>query len=393
MLKTLTYGKTFTSIEHSLANNKEHFYMLSVKKAKNEFIIEKTKDSISLEECLQELTKNIPVFIIINNKNVITKALSKNFSTAEEAAKHSFPTIQLEDFYIELSNYKNGSVISICRKDTVDAILKYYLENNILVINFSLGNSAAKIAEDLFDLTTITTSNAVISIDPIEAVQIEIRQQDTPYNYNIKGIQFTAPYILGFARILGHNIQYKPMISFENSSAVLHHTFIQNRTFHYGVLSGLAIVFSLLLVNFLCFMQYETSINVLQQEVQFSSNSKKKLELLTNEVALKKELIANLTENSNSKVSYYLDDLAKDLPNSILLNSIHFQPLQKKIKAGKKILFESDKLVVSGISSKPKEFNQWMHTLEAKSWVKSSSVIDYGTGKKSKTSFTIYLFL
>lgn len=393
MLKKIAYGKTYTAIEHSFINGKEQFVLLILKEIKKEFVISFSQCYDNLQDCAASIATNNPVLLIVNTKSSIRKVVSLSFTNAVDAAKNIFPTIKTDDFYVEVARFNKSSLVTVCRKEIIETLLAACNKHNLQISGFSLGNSASELIYTHFQLQTIQTSNTTLSVHQDNSLS------NTPYTstdtitYDLKGMQLESTYLLSFAALLGFYTNKVQVSNFEEKTQLLRNVFLQKRIFFYGVRSALGSLFLLLLLNFFFFTQYNQKNAELEQETQFTTTYENSLQQLKEEVDLKKELVSNLTENSNSKVSYYLDDLAKDIPNSILLNTIHYQPLTKKIKEGKIILFDKHKLVISGLASKGKDFNQWMHTLESKSWVKSSSVIDYGTGKETKTSFTIYLFL
>jgi Tfp pilus assembly protein PilN len=394
MLKRITYGKTYNAIEHSYSDGIEKYSLLTLKEVKKEFIISNTTAFNNLENCISTIDKKQPVLLVVNNKNTISKVLERTFENTIEAAKYCFPTIQINDFYIEVSNFENSSLITVCRKEIIDTIVSLYQKENISIVGFSLGNSMSSILHSYFDMNTIKSSNTCIEIDEkntlISSKATITKNQTT---YDLKGLQISSQDVLNFGAILSFYTSKERTLNFKARNKQLLNLFFQKRLFFYGVRMSLFLLFSIVLFNSFFFMEYQQKISVLEQEVQFANSYETKLVALKNTVQLKKELVANLTKNSNSKVSFYLDELAMDIPSSILLTTIRFQPIIKKVKEGHKILFDTEKIIISGTTKKAKDFNNWMHILEARPWVKTSSVVDYGTGKETKTSFTIYLFL
>ena len=394
MLQRITYGRTYTAIEHHFSDGLEKYSLLTLKEVKNEFKIAKTASYTQLDKCLHAIDKKQPVLLIINTKNSIGKVVERTFENPIDAAKYCFPTIQINDFYIEVSNFENSALVTVCRKEIINSIVATYQKENISIVGFSLGNSFSEILHAYFDLNQIKTSNATIAIDQKKAIaSANLTTTENNTSYDLKGLKISAPYVLGFGAILNFYTAQERVLNYKKYNLQLLNDFFQKRLFFYGIRMSLFLLFSILLVNSYYFMEYQQKIGILEQEVQFSNGYDSQRNELKKTVQRKKEFVDNLTENSNSKVSYYLDELAMDIPTSILLTSIQFQPLTKKIKEGHKIQFEEHKIIVSGTATKGKDFNNWMHVLEEKSWVKTSSVVDYGTGKQTKTSFTIQLSL
>ena len=78
-----------------------------------------------------------------------------------------------------------------------------------------------------------------------------------------------------------------------------------------------------------------------------------------------------------SRVSFYADRIAMDLPEKIRLIELNVNPLEKKIKTGEPIVFGHNNIVVKGNSKRSSDLNNWILILKQNDWVSDILVINY----------------
>lgn len=394
MRQFLTYGNSLLAIEHAFSENKEQFHLLLLKKKKNEFIIANQKTANSLKAILAEIPKLTPVFVTINNQHTLHKVAPRQFSSTEEAVNFCFPALEQDTFYFEVVPLGKQTLVTICRKQLVAEIMTFYKNQNITVQCISLGNSNINTLLPYVQTKRFFTSNFCFDFDAdhiVTNIQTEISPPPTCYELN--GLRIENNFVLCLAGLLTLFTKTKNKSNFNTLNAKLFKTFIQSRIYFFGIRSSIAFVFGLLVLNALLFVSYQKKTNRLHQETLLMQKEVSNLNALKESVQRHKNLMTNLTENSNSKVSYYLDAIGSSVPNSVMLKSLSYQPLLKKVKAGKKITTAPNKIIISGIVHNGNDFTSWMRTLGSMPWVKSSRVIDYGTGKENQISFSIELSL
>ena len=110
--KILTYGVTYSAIEHTNdSKNKEMFSFLQLIKKRKELLVKSRGsyfDNESLVTCLKQLKH---VFVVINNQQVLSKEESFTKDTPELITQRAFPNIALTDFYYEVYSNENKSFI------------------------------------------------------------------------------------------------------------------------------------------------------------------------------------------------------------------------------------------------------------------------------------------
>ena len=143
-------------------------------------------------------------------------------------------------------------------------------------------------------------------------------------------------------------------------------------------------------MSFLFFSSYTSNINIITSELELNKTYKNSLLKLSQEVN-KKERWVNDFSLVSSKASWYMDQIASSIPNSILLSEIQFQPLVKNIKKEEEILFKKNEIITRGRSSYNNEFTNWVNQLEQQDWIEKVMIQEYGSGKTTITEFELII--
>ena len=395
LIKQFIYGNNYCAVEHIVANGIASFNVLQLVYKKKALEIVASDNFTSLDQVFDTLPKKQHVFVIINTDKVLSKKIDGTHEL-NKAVSLAFPNIKTSDFTIEVLPQKTHSFVSICRNQDVEKILNEYKNKSSNVIGFSLGNNSVATITLYLNQDSIQTSNAVISSANGTNTIKEITKSDVDDNqkYNINGLEITPSDVLTLSGILTYytNTQLTES-NFEEQTSQLKNDFKQKQIFSNSLKFGLGFILFGLLINFLFFTHYRDQISSLSNEQQVNERSKESLVSLTNEVNRKRSLVSDITNSTDSKVSFYLDEIGESIPTTISLDEIVYQPLLKSIKANKEIEIQSNSIVISGVSSNSDDFINWVSKLEDYSWIDKVSYSEYGVGKKSKTAFKINISL
>ena len=389
LFKNIVFGKLYCGIEHTVVERKHSLNYLLLNKQKQEFSTEKEGSSANITEIKRLLKKEQPVFVIINNEHVITKTLPHKIEP-QKAVQSAFPNLNNNDFYYEAYSTKENTFVSICRREYVDRLINEYTDVSISVIDFSLGSL---ISAQILPYTTeaeIHTSNSTLLIKNKEL--IEIIKTDAPTNkvYLINDLEIKGASINCLSGILCY---YTEISKTEWSFAVLKNKlradFIQKQFFNLGLRAALGLIFIILLSNFLIFSNYRDKINTLNSEIEIGENNKVKLFALKNEVDKKEKIINEISTMEGSKLSLYFDIIGASIPRTMQLKQLNYQPLTKKIKNKKEIIYSEKSIIIKGVTIKSNDFSNWITVLEKEKWIKSILVVSYGIGKQKSSEFEI----
>lgn len=393
--KLLTYAKfgtLFCGVEHTFFDHKEEINVLLLKKKRDEFLLKEKIKCESVHELNGRLQKDQHLYLIISSDKILSKTLEGVF-TGKNAIAEAFPNLNSNDFYYEVYNTTQKTFVSIGRKEYITNFLASYKKQHLNVVGFSLGNLIVSQFKDIAQYNHLETSHSRIVFEDNEVESIEPLTKVSNKEYTLNGLHISNFSVLPLAGIIAYYTQRTFTDSnFENESIRLLSHFKQQRIFKVGLTSGLAFIFISLLVSFLFFNSYNSTINSVTAELELNKTYKNSLLELTEEVRKKERLVTDYSL-SHSKVSWYLDQLGSSLPTSITLTVLNYQPQLKNIKKGKQVLIDENTIVIKGVSTINEDFSNWMSQLEKSEWIEKATIKDYGTHKKSTTEFELELKL
>lgn len=387
-------GNRFGGVEHTSNNGQEYLYSTILKKAKNEVLIDSRSEANFVKELAATFPKNTSVFLIINNENVLTKEIDGQIRDPLKLVHTAFPNINLSEFYYEVIVQNDIHFISICRRSYVMETIETYKKNGISVTNLSLGNSIFASIIGFIDSNQISSSNAFIDVSDNEIKAIEKKEQSEFKLYDINGLEVNNKNILSTSGALASILIKKINITnFGAETQQLVNDFKSIMFFKQLLKFGLILIFSLLLINFLIFNYYFNEVNILEQTAQINKEAKSQVLELNAKVLKAQKKVEDMLQNSTSKSSYFINDLLQNLPTTIQLIELNYQPLKKRIKAEEIISIELNIILISGESIDSEEFSKWTNVLERKKWIHKVEVVNYSDITNSLSNFSIKILM
>ena len=379
--KNLLYGNLYGAVEISNdAQGNEMYFLLILKKVKKTFIIHDKEVFNSKEELYKKVSNLKYIGLVINNKQVLFKETDLVSEDKRSLFLSAFPTVNNKEFYHEALVTPNKTFVAICRKAYVNTILKEFQKKGIYVLSLALGNLVANSVSEYLN-EDFSTSNAQINHVEGEVRAISLGAQ-TKKLYTVNGLDVSNNYLLALSGVLSLYLKVDSGIS---SSITLineiEKEFKQHRFFNLGLKSisvGLLVV---LLINFLFFNHYFNSVQELNQELQLNQGYKKQLLELEEDIKKKQKVVDGFTSASQSKIGWYINDVAKSVPVNISLTNLSYQPIQSRIKKNKELTFLIDEVVVEGITKSESNFSNWVNELQDKKWIDKVLVKSFNKNK------------
>jgi len=386
----LKEGFTYVGLEITESEKGAVYFLLELKKSKGELLITNKKELAALEELPSLIQKKNPIFLCVNTSNILTKKIENTNTTDPEAiVNQAFPNLDLNNFYYELIQLETQPIVTISKKVPIDAVLKKLQELKIKVSGFSLGISALKNVVPYLEEEELLVSNLQIQLVNKSISNVSSDTSESKQLYTINGLELSSSYLLPFSQILGNLNQSGGITNFEALSESLTWEFKNFRVFSRVLKYALIFFIVMLLANFFIYNSYHEEVGRLNAAMDATSSKKDELTFLDASVKRKQERVETLSASSNSKATYYLDLFAQNIPRSILLSEIKYQPLAKPVRENKPILLEDGTLLVSGISKDVNEFSFWIEELEKYEWVTSAETLDYDYAGKTTSNFLI----
>lgn len=391
--KVSTYfkeGFCYAALEISGSEDGTYYSYLELKKAKGLLVVSNSKPLTGLDELPKILKKNTPLFICINTSSVLTKINEGMPGNNYEAlVNRTFPNLDLNNFYFEVVPQVESSIVSILKREAVEKILEELRSLKIPINGFSLGISGLSHILPYLNDGMITTSTRQVQVNGRSILAIKSDESSTSTEYDINGLSLKNNDLLAFSQIIGYLGNATQHTNFGDVVDNLKWEFKNHRIFNQVLKYALAFFIVLLLTNFFIYNSYHEKVG--EQNAAMAATSSKKDEVMALDASVKRkqERVETLSSASNSKATYYLDVLAQNIPNSILLSELKYQPLAKPVRESKPIILENEILLISGISKDVNEFSQWVEEIEKLSWVESVETLDYDFVTKKTSNFLI----
>ncbi|NQX97831.1 MAG: hypothetical protein HRT73_08125, partial [Flavobacteriales bacterium] len=141
--------------------------------------------------------------------------------------------------------------------------------------------------------------------------------------------------------------------------------------------SIVAIFFIVVMVNLMVANSYEKTHNKLQYQVNSKQKYVVELTRLQQDLAIKEQFIQSSGVAMASKISYYTDQVALSIPESIQLNQLFVNPLAKRVNKAEDISFNYNSIKIKGTVSRSIELNNWVKSLKEYDWVAEINIISF----------------
>lgn len=395
--KILSYikdGKWYSGLEISEYQGNIWFSLLEVKKEKNELQLIKENRSQTLDETAENIRKNSPFILVINTSHVLTKIIGAITSENTEAIVNTaFPNLNFQNFYYEVVFTKSGAMVSISKKEYVDILLENLRLQKMEVTYFSLGPSTLEATLKYIDSPVVLTSAHEVIVVDNSIEEINNLQQERSLTYSIDNFELKSESLLGFAGILQFLGKNYNSSNFDQLNEVTKKDFEQKRIFDFGLRATLFFFLSLLFINFFVFDHYFKRVENLRASMEQSQEKTSELNGLKSVVTKKEQRFNFLNSTSSSRTSFYLDELGKYIPPSILLEKITYRPLKKQIREAKPIELEKNQVLITGTSTNGENFSHWIAELEKESWISSVETLDYDYISNTSSGFSIKILI
>ncbi len=389
----LQYGNTFCGIDHGSMHGELQLYVTLLKHVKNELTVTNTFEETHIDVLSKKLKKHQHATLIMNTNAVLVKQLTSDQTDATKLVYASFPNIAIEDFYFEILSQANTHFVALCRKEVVHKIIETYKAHHIHIINICLGHTILGTIRDYIKQTPFYTSNAKVTItnNYINTIEKSTLEDQT---YNLNGLPVSNTQVLATAGAIASLVQQDVTKNnfLQVNQDLLKRHYHKRFNSQFLKIAGL-FVFGVLLINFFIFNHYFNTVNDLKEITAFNQAAKTQIVSLKEEVSSKQKMVADLLQSRSSKSAYYANIIVHSLPESILLETLNYQPLIKRLKADNPIELASNSLNISGESNNSEAFSQWIFKIESQDCVETVEIMDYGNTSKNHAAFTLKITL
>lgn len=386
-------GKQYIGIEHFTLKSEEKIALLLVEKKKEGLVISK-KDRVSYSQKIAEKWDiKLPFFLVINTNQVIQKEVLSIEPSDDKLLHKAFPNTNWEEFYFEIWRLKTKSVIAITRKTYLDEIVNQYEKQKITIAGISLGIcSLSEILEYIKEDQIFTNNQLISKVEDNPIISSNLKE--STIHYDINDLEVENRHVMPFSGILRLILN-----SSSNSGSVisyseeLYDTYNQKQFFSKGLKIMIGVLLAVLLINFAFFTHYYKLAQETTETVLVNKSSLEDITKIKQRIIVKEEKVKNSVGKTNSQSSLLINEIVKEIPSSILLTELIFNPLEKKIKTGEAVLTTDKSITVTGTTLSNDDFTHWIENIEKIKWIDKVLIAHFGKNDANETEFSIKIRL
>ncbi|PKD18738.1 hypothetical protein APR41_17675 [Salegentibacter salinarum] len=390
------YGKEYTAIDWcQLAADTTEYYLLTSTKKKGELELKELLHLNNLETLISKLKKNQHTYLNISGNQVLIKTTAKTSGNHNSIVESAFPNLDLKEFYFQVISNETESIVTICRRNYVEGIIDTLAKEGVVILGISLGftpllNITSLLGEleiETHSHSLVINKNTIVNFNKNDKILEE--QQ-----YDIDGIPIGGSFLISLSCIFYYFKNDKDVFSnIAEKNYLLKTKFRQKQFFKQTLIIGLSFILICLLINFFIFTNMHREYQSRQNQFEIEVSQREIQENKIKEVQRKKELVAEIMRNSNSNSTLYLNRISSQIPTSITLNNLIYQPLEKRIKENSPVELSYNDIILQGESKDKESFSSWIQYLEDIPWIKELAIENFGFISQNTSEFTLNIEL
>ncbi len=387
------FGSTYFSVEVTNSGKNEMVFIARAKKRNQEFTGFEYVEKSSLKEISNELGKNQHIFLTINTDKVLIKQIQDRGNVNSILSK-AFPGLNYSEFYYNILTTDKNSFVSVCRKDYIHDLIDTLKKEKIDVIGFELGFVTLSNLITSIDENSIETEKFQFTIENEQISKFEQKTKDSSTLYSIDKVEVPSKFIIALSGLINYVSQTNHLVSnYNETNNLLKQDHSQKNFFRKGTVIILGVLLVSLLINAIVFSSNFKKQQTLNEEFQLINNQQELFLLRKNELESKERLVDNILNKENSKSSFYINRIISVKPNTIIFNLIEYQPLEKAIHPDRIIEYNTNQIIIRGVSTSKVDFTAWIESLESEKWIGSALVNNYAQSSQNFSTFQLRLIL
>lgn len=351
--------------------------LVILKKTKGRVHILHAYEGLSIGEAKQHLVPGMPVHLVINGKGIVHKPIPQtDVGNQDTLFEKILPNAETDKFYFQLKPGAVLNIASVVRKEQVDHLLNEL--SPVPVITCYAGPFITEVAADFFDTDPVIIQAAGFELNFSAGLLTDFKRTDdqSPAETPVKiGDEYLAGNLLvAYSAALDYYYDLGDSLRIERIGLAEKEFHAQRKLKMNIAVLGIA-SFLILLVNFICFSYFFEKNKELEAGLNAGVIQLSYLDSLRAEYRHKKEFLSDNGLLGSSRVSFYADDLAHNMPGSITLSRLMIFPPLKKTEQDA-LLYESGIIRLTGECGSTIVLNDWIKMLQAKEWVSGVSVLN-----------------
>ena len=340
-----------------------------------------------------------PLAVTLTGKGVLIKKTARLEVASAQTLQHLFPTLKLDEFYVQHFPVETHSFVAIVRREIADAVMAVFKKQGAEVLMLSLGAFAVDQV-----IPQLNSYGDTLKFDGHHVVLNEAKEwidysytpgtaDGFPLKIDIETIpeEFLLAYATAFQLFLHDRLD---VVEVEADAIKDRLTGLSAKLkFKQYGMAMVFFFFALLMLNFLLLTGYTSSNEELMSKAGRQSYIFENRAKLEQDVKEKEALVKKLGWNKGYKYSFLCDQIGASMPKDITLDELQINPLVGSgIALVKEAPLELGSMKIKGQTGSVYAINGWIYELKQMSWVKDVELEKYTADDQRETQvFTILL--
>lgn len=328
----------------------------------------------SVEEVIKMAGKGLMYLIHFTGFGILTRVVENTPGYKEGLIVSG----EVDDFCFNSIEYKTKLLASFARKSVLDRVMNIFQEQKAIVREVLLGPVI---------LPDLAAGNDTYHAD--YTIGIENGQLTTCVRSEKPVYETYLPVAVSHSILNEH---FSGALEEETVTSSLKN-FREYRRFvrlGIGILSGFLIILS---ANYFYVNHLYQKIADLENDVSSYGDNLSRIGLLEQEKSRKLTLIENSGIRTKYFISYYLDEIAKSVPQRITLETLETFPLTDPLKPKRKVETNFHKIILTGWTPNSGVMDDWMEKIERFSWTTGVELINYVREEDNRAHFQLAIEL
>jgi Tfp pilus assembly protein PilN len=341
-------------------------------------IEKKSPGLLRIAELKDHLTYKTPLAISLSGKGVLTRQIEKIAEISQGNFNQILPNANIDDFYVQ--NFITGglSFVSVIRRSEADKWINELTELGFMPLILSLGPFPV---QHIISQLNVYGNEIVFNGN---IIQLDEHHQWTAYRFEQPALspfalkietevideKVVIPYAAAFQLVLAEKLEViqAPVPELEKA---FQKKITDNKIKVKGFLV-LAVLFIMLLVNFILFSWLNAANALLNGQVSRFAQSTNTVQDMNDQIKKKERLLQSLGWDGGINKSALLDQLASLMPEEITWKEVAVNPVDLNSSRVQKLpIFYNRRIRITGTSDKIIPINEWLARIKTMAWVKN----------------------
>jgi hypothetical protein len=380
--------QTFQVVGIHFSATEVRYNLLTIHKKNDDFSLGKRLETTAVDDLYTQTQTKFPVLLHFSGDGLLHKKVTRSVNYRQKLLFKANP----DDFYFQELHQEEHIFVSFCRKKIINAHVAQFEAKKYHILDLAVGPFVCYALRSFLTQKSIISHAIEMSFSTKSFIDFSKITTTQVSHYTIEDLEVNSKEIALFALLVQHQIQDEQLL--------LEAPFLlQNRTDYtffkatkIAGIAGISIVLILILIGHFTLKNYQEIDANNKERVTAITKATTTVNTLTEEKKNKETIVATSGLFHPKFLTQYFYEIGNSVEKNIQLSGMNITPLVKKIRADKEVQFHKKQIHVTGETTNDADFNNWIASLNKKSWVQKIDNESYTQDRTRKKSFVIHLY-